>query len=308
MSSTSTTTTTTTLVRSKEATALTLRLTTGSLARQAARTNEYTVSTSGVAPTYLQANLLVLPSRYATDFRNLCARNPVPCPLIAESAAPGDYSRLVSRLPTVDADKLARGLDLRTDCPRYNVYRDSQLVSAGVADVNAEWTSDHVAFLVGCSQSFESALERAGLAIRHSVQDRTVPMYRSNIPLNAAGIFSGATYTVSMRPFPKSQIELVRSISRAYHATHGEPVAWGWDAVARLGIASIDEVQWGDAPLTVDGKPLSTVFGDEDNVPVFWGCGVTTQEAVMKANLEGTVLSHYPGCMLVMDCSENDVL
>ncbi|CAK7215348.1 hypothetical protein SBRCBS47491_002452 [Sporothrix bragantina] len=301
-------TTVTRLTRSKEATALTLRLTTGSLARQAARANEYTNSTSGVAPTYLQANLLVLPSRYADDFRNLCARNPVPCPLIAESATPGDFSRLVSHLPSVDSGKLAGSLDLRTDCPRYNVYKDSQLIKAGVPDVASEWTPDHVAFLVGCSQSFESALERAGLLIRHSVQDRTVPMYRSNIPLNAAGVFSGSTYTVSMRPFPLKDIERVRSISRAYHATHGEPVAWGWDAVARLGIADIDQVQWGQPPLTEDGQPLGTVFGDEDNVPVFWGCGVSTQEAVMKAPLEGTVLAHFPGCMLVMDCGEDDVL
>lgn len=78
--------TTTTFTKSKEATELTLRLTTGSLARQAARTNEFSKTTSGVAPTFLQANLLVLPSRYADDFRKLCARNPVPCPLIAESA------------------------------------------------------------------------------------------------------------------------------------------------------------------------------------------------------------------------------
>ncbi|CAK7219094.1 hypothetical protein SCUCBS95973_003708 [Sporothrix curviconia] len=302
------TTTTTRLVRSKEATALTLRLATGSLARQAARANEYTASTSGVAPTYLQANLLVLPSRYADDFRNLCARNPVPCPLIAESAVPGDFSHLVSHLPSVDSAKLAGSLDLRTDCPRYNVYRDAQLVHAGVPDVAREWTADHVAFLVGCSQSFESALERAGLAVRHSVQDRTVPMYRSNIPLNAAGVFAGSTYTVSMRPFPRRDIDTVRRISRAYHATHGEPVAWGWDAVARLGIADIDQVQWGQPPLTEDGRPLSSVFGDEDNVPVFWGCGVSTQEAVMRAPLEGTVLAHFPGCMLIMDCGEDDVL
>ncbi|CAK7203602.1 hypothetical protein SEUCBS139899_006339 [Sporothrix eucalyptigena] len=300
--------TTTRLTRSKEATELTLRLTTGELARQAARANEYTNSTSGVAPTYLQANLLVLPSRYAADFRNLCARNPVPCPLIAESAAPGDFSRLVSHLPSVSSKSLAEGLDLRTDCPRYNVYKDSKLVHAGVPDVTDQWTEDHVAFLVGCSQSFESALERAGLPVRHSVQDRTVPMYRSNIPLNAAGVFSGSTYTVSMRPFPAKDIERVREISRAYHATHGEPVAWGWDAVARLGVENIDEVQWGQAPLTEDGQPLSTVFGDEENVPVFWGCGVSTQEAVMKAPLEGAILAHFPGCMLIMDCGEDDVL
>ena len=310
MSTTTSTTATTTACRDAEATALMLRLDTGSRARLAARSNEYTKSTSGLAPTYLQANLVVLPSRYAADFRNLCARNPVPCPLVAESSSAGDYSTLKSYLPRLStSSQLAAVLDLRTDCPRYNVYHGSHLTKAGVSDVTDEWTDDHVAFVIGCSQSFESALERAGFPIRHSVQDRTVPMYRTSIPLNPSGIFTGSTYVVSMRPFPRRDIERVRAITRAYLPAHGEPLAWGWDALARLGIADIDVPQWGDAPLTEDGRqPLGSLAGDADNVPVFWGCGVTPQEAIMKAPLEGTILAHAPGHMLVLDCREDDVL
>ncbi|KAH8662419.1 DUF1445 domain-containing protein [Xylariales sp. PMI_506] len=283
-------------------------LKTGLEARLAARQNLYTKSTSGIAATYLQANLMILPSKYADDFRNLCHRNPVPCPLIAESVTKGDFSNLKCYLPRITADELAAQLDLRTDCPRFNVYSGSQLQREGVADIVSEWTDDHVAFVIGCSQSFESALVRAGLEIRHVTHDRTVPMYRSNIPLNASGVFSGSTYVVSMRPFKRSDIERVRDITRRYLPTHGEPVAWGWDALERLGIKNVDDVQWGHAPLTADGRPLSEVFGDEDNVPVFWGCGVTPQEAVMKAPLEGTIMAHCPGHMLVMDCREDDVL
>ncbi|KAH6972401.1 DUF1445 domain-containing protein [Ilyonectria sp. MPI-CAGE-AT-0026] len=303
------TTTTTTIAFTQSLTLTSPSLKTGLEARLAARSNEYTKSTSGLAPKHLQANLIVLPSRYASDFRDLCARNPVPCPLIAESKTIGDYSELRSHLATiVDGGKIASSLDIRTDCPRFNIYHDSKLVKAGVSDIVDQWTSDHVAFLIGCSYSFESALVAAGLPPRHAVLDRNVPMYRSNIPLNPAGVFTGGTYVVSMRPYKKADIEKIRSITRSYLPTHGECVAWGWDALEKLGIQDVDKPQWGDAPLTMDGRPLSKVTGNEEDVPVFWGCGVTPQEAVMKAPLEGAIMAHAPGHMLVLDCLEDDVL
>jgi uncharacterized protein YcsI (UPF0317 family) len=228
--------------------------------------------------------------------------------LIAESAGPGDFSNLKSYLPRISDHDLAASLDIRTDCPRYNVYSGSKLVASPVGDILSQWSEDHIAFIIGCSQSFESALIRAGLEIRHLSQNRTVPMYYTNVPLNPSGVFSGSKYVVSMRPFRRQDIELVREITRGYLPTHGEPIAWGWEAVERLGIENIDRVQWGHEPLTTDGRPLSTVFGDDDNVPVFWGCGVTPQAAVMNAPLEGTIMAHYPGEMLVMDCREDDVL
>lgn len=138
--------------------------------------------------------------------------------------------------------------------------------------------------------------------------DRNVPMYRSNISLNPAGVFERGTYVVSMRPYKKADIPKIREITSRYLPTHGECVAWGWDAVSRLGIEDIDVPQWGDAPLTLDGRPLSAVNGDEENVPVFWGCGVTPQEAVIQGSLEGCIMAHTPGHMLVLDCLENEVL
>lgn len=282
---------------------------TGLDARIAARTNKYTTSTSGLAPSHLQANLIVLPSRYASDFRDLCARNPVPCPLLAESKTPGDFCRLKSHVDTIPSgDMIAADLDLRSDCPRFNVYNDSKLTNEGISDIKSYWSSDHVAFLIGCSYSFESALCSAGLPPRHFVMNRNVPMYRTNIPLNPAGVFTGSTYVVSMRPYKKADIAKIRAITRGYLHTHGECLAWGWDALERLGIKDINNPQWGDAPLTLDQRPLSEVEGDEEHVPVFWGCGVTPQEAVMRAGLEGTVLGHAPGHMLVLDCLEHAIL
>lgn len=282
---------------------------TGEEVRLAARKNTYTAPTAGLAPTYLQANLIVLPSKYAQDFRDLCARNPVPCPLIAESSSPGSFSTLKPHLSSLaEGQRIANQLDIRTDCPKYNVYQDGRLVEEGVTDIKRHWTEDHVAFLIGCSFSFESALAAADLPTCHGVLGRNVPMYRTTIPLNPAGVFVGSTYVVSMRPYKKHEVERVRAITRRYLSTHGECVAWGWKAVHRLGIENIDRPDWGDAPLTLDGRPLGEISGDKDSVPLFWGCGVTPQEAVLRTRLEGVVMSHSPGHMLLLDCVEADVL
>ncbi|PSS28474.1 hypothetical protein M430DRAFT_94501 [Amorphotheca resinae ATCC 22711] len=279
---------------------------TGAEARIAARNNTYTTSTSGIANTFLQANLIVLPSRFASDFRLLCLRNPVPCPLLAESARVGCFDELKSWLPGIEDSRIAAGIDIRRDAPRYMVYEDGELKKFQCADIVEEWSEDHVAFLIGCSYSFENALTAAGLPPRHAVMGRNVPMYRTRLPLCPAGIFTGATYVVSMRMYKRSEVETVRDVTRPYVATHGEPIAWGWEAVKELGIEDIHVPEWGDAPLTLEGKHLSEE--DKDMVPVFWGCGVTPQEAVMKAKLPGVVLGHAPGHMIVVDVREWEVL
>lgn len=280
---------------------------TGLKARQAARSNTWTSWTSGLAPSYIQANLIILPSSFATDFRLLCHRNPVPCPLLAESRSVGSFGQVKSWLKDIPDSAIAIDLDIRRDAPRYMVYRDGVLTEFEAPDITKEWTSDHVAFLIGCSYSFETALAQQGLMPRQIIMERNVPMYRTNIPLCPAGVFTGATYVVSMRPYREDQIEAVRDITRPYVATHGEPMAWGWDAVRRLGIKDINAPEWGDEPLTLEGRALKD--GNEKGiVPVFWGCGVTPQEAVMRANIPGTVMAHAPGHMLVLDVREQDIL
>ncbi|PGH31617.1 hypothetical protein GX50_05608 [[Emmonsia] crescens] len=274
--------------------------------RQNARKNVITF-TSGLAPTYLQANLICLPSRYAQDFRLLCQRNPVPCPLLAESKSVGKYSDLKSWMANIRDSDIAADIDLRTDIPRYMVYRDGKLAKFQCQNIVEDWTEDHVGFLVGCSFSFEGALTAARLPPRHTVMQRNCPMYRTNIPLCPAGVFTQGTFVVSMRPYALDRIDDVRIITRPYVRTHGEPIAWGWDAVRELGIEDIDSPEWGDTPLAIDGKPFgSTTEGNV--VPVFWGCGVTPQEAVIRANLQGVVMAHAPGHMLVLDVKEDEVL
>lgn len=304
---------------------------TGLDVRLAARLGKHTGPTSGLAPGFLQANMLVLPAEYADDFRRLCARNPVPCPLIAESSSPGRYDAVTTTASTKGGRTSLNmtDCDLRTDMPAYMVYKDSKLVESHCGNIKEHWTADHVGFLIGCSYSFETALAAAGLAPRHVVLGRNVPMYRTSLPLCPAGVFTGATYVVSMRPYARRDVDRVRAITRRFGATHGEPIAWGWEeAGARLGIRNVDEPEWGDAPLTLEGKPLGEEYierrrrrtetmdgkglgdedGEEEEIPVFWGCGVTPQEAVMRAGLKGVVMAHAPGHMLVLDAKDEDIV
>lgn len=160
--------------------ASTFPLKTGAEVRLAARDNGITL-TSGLAPSYLQANLIVLPSCYAEDFRLLCARNPVPCPLLAESACVGSFEQLKSHIEGISGQQMASSFDIRQDVPSYMIYEDGRLVESHTSSIVAKWSSDHVAFLIGCSYSFETALCAAGLTPRHTLMERNVPMYRTNI-------------------------------------------------------------------------------------------------------------------------------
>src|SRR5215475_6453223 len=152
---------------------------TGRDARLAARAGAFKGQTAGVAPGYVQGNLAVLPANLAGDFLRFCHLNPKPCPLLAASA-PGDF-----RLPT-----LADDLDIRTDLPRYRVFRRGELVDEP-ADIRAHWRDDLVAFVLGCSFSFEEALVAEGLPIRHIEHNVRVPMYRTSIACQSAGPFAG---------------------------------------------------------------------------------------------------------------------
>ncbi|OXG28465.1 hypothetical protein C367_02387 [Cryptococcus neoformans Ze90-1] len=264
------------------------RFSTGKEVRLACRSGSFRGPTSGHCPSQIQTNLLVIPSRFADDFRGLCKRNPVSCPLIAESLAPGNTG-----LPR----DVAEDVDVRTDAPGYNIYKDGKLYAKDVRDCKEWWAEDSVAFLIGCSFTFEQALVDAGLTPRHQELERNVPMYRTNIPLCPSGIFSG-TMVVSMRPYKPEKVDAVRAVTRPYIHTHGEPVAWGPDAVTQLGIADLLNPEFGEAPVLREGE-----------VPVFWGCGVTPQVVVMSSpELIGFSIGHGPGKMLCLDKEIKDIL
>ena len=247
---------------------------TGRDARLAARTGGFRGQTAGVAPGYVQGNLAILPGDLAADFLRFCQLNPKSCPLLAASA-PGDH-----RLPT-----LADDLDIRTDLPRYRVFRQGELIDEP-ADIHAYWRDDLVAFVLGCSFSFEEALVEAGIELRHISLNVTVPMYRTSIATVSVGSFHGPM-VVSMRPLKPADAIRAIQITTRFPAVHGAPVHIGKPEL--IGIADLMKPDYGD-PL-----PLKA-----DEIPVFWACGVTPQSVVATAKPEFCI-AHYPGCMLVTD-------
>jgi len=238
--------------------------------RAACRNEQLSGTTAGLASEYIQANLIVLPMSYAQDFKHLCIRNPVPLPLIT----------------TCDGYKLD-DIDIRTDLPLYNIFENGELI-ATKKNIVQEWTGDYCAFIIGCSFTFEGALCRNHLIPRHIQLNTIVPMYNTKYKLLPAGVFANMNLVVSMRPYTPAQLEKVRSITSTYVHTHGEPIAWGEEGMKWLGIDDIDHPDYGEA----------TIF-EQDEIPVFWGCGVTSAQVVSL--VKGSVMCHAPGCMLLLN-------
>jgi uncharacterized protein YcsI (UPF0317 family) len=247
--------------------------------RQACRQGRWDKPTAGVCDGIVQANLMIVPHEAAFDFLLFCQRNPKPCPVIE----------------VVEAGRVepacAPGADLRTDLPRYRVYRDGRL-AAEPADVRDLWRDDLVSFLIGCSFSFEEALLAAGVPVRHVEACSNVPMYRTTRATAPAGRFRGPL-VVSMRPVPAPLVPRAVQVTGRYERVHGAPVQVG--APEALGIADLSRPDWGD--------PVEVRAGE---VPVFWACGVTPQAVALASGLSFCI-THAPGHMFVTDLRNADL-
>ncbi|MBW8482269.1 putative hydro-lyase [Actinomadura parmotrematis] len=235
--------------------------------------------TAGWCAGWAQANLIAVPKDQAYDVLLFAQRNPKPCPVL-DVTEPGE--------PTA---RIFRG-DLRTDLPGYVVYENGVPV-AETADAAEHWRPDLVAFLIGCSFTFEGALREAGVPVRHVDQGVNVPMYRTDRTCRRAGGLGGPL-VVSMRPVPADRVADAVRITARYPAVHGAPVHVG-DPGA-LGIADLDRPDFGD-PVEVR----------VDEIPVFWACGVTPQAAVMHSRPEFAI-GHAPGHMAITDARDSAYL
>lgn len=233
--------------------------------------------TAGWAGGYAQANLIAVPANWAYDVLLFCQRNPKPCPVL-DVTDPGSATT-----------PLAPDADLRTDLPRYRVWRDGELV-AEPTDITDIWRDDLVTFLIGCSFTFESALARSGVPLRHVEQGRNVAMYVTNRPCRPAGRIHGPM-VVSLRPIPAELTETAATVSGRMPAVHGAPVHAG--DPGELGITDLTRPDFGDP---VDAEP-----GD---IPMFWACGVTPQAAVMDSR-PPVAITHAPGHMFVTDVPDS---
>ena len=238
------------------------------------RREKWVKPTAGLAMGYAQANLVILPRKYAFDFLLFCQRNPKPCPLL-EVLDPGKFR----------TEFLSKNADIRTDIPRYNIYQKGNLVKT-VSDIRSLWKSDFVTFLIGCSFSFEEALLRSKIPIRHIEENKNVPMFMTNVPCESAGVFHGPM-VVTMRPVPPDKVTRAVQITARYASVHGAPVHIG--DPSKIGIRNLNRPDFGD-PVTLR----------KEEIPVFWACGVTPQAVVMRAKPE-LCITHTPGHMFISD-------
>jgi uncharacterized protein YcsI (UPF0317 family) len=242
--------------------------------RQLIREGRWTRPTSGLCLGHAQANMAILPRDLAFDFLLFAQRNPKPCPLL-EVLDPG----------SPEPRRIAPGADIRTDLPKYRVYRYGVLEDEPT-DIRTYWRDDFVTFLIGCSFTFEAGLVQAGVPVRHMELDRNVSMYITNIACEPAGIFHGPM-VVSMRPIPAAQVAKAVQVSGRYPSVHGAPVHIG--SPETLGVKDIQKPDFGDITVFKPGE-----------VPVFWACGVTPQTVAMTVKPE-LMISHCPGHMFLTD-------
>lgn len=252
-----------------------LALATPAQVRQAVRSRRWTGATVGMARGHIQANLAILPQRHAFDFLRFCLLNPKPCPLIEVLDAGDPRPR-----------SCAADADLRTDLSRYRVFRNGELVEE-VPDLLGLWRDDHVAFLMGCSLSFDQAMLDAGIPLRHLDADTgRIPVYHSSIACTPAGMLRG-NMMVSMRPIPRRLLVATIETTGRHPIAHGSPVHVG--DPADIGIADLGHT-YSNPPVPVR----------DDEIPVFWGCGVTPQSVAMASGIP-EMITHATGHMFLTD-------
>ncbi len=245
--------------------------------RDVIRKGEFTLPTTGLCEGYAQGNLVILPEKLAYDFLLFCQRNPKACPLLEVSDAGA------RTFPT-----FANGSDITRDVPRYRIYRDGVLTEEcnDVTTLFDSYPERLVSFLIGCSFSFEFELLAAGVPVRQIEEGVNVPMYDTSIPCASAGVFSG-NMVVSMRPIPHQKVPMAVAITAGMPRVHGAPIQIG--SPEAIGIADLAKPDYGD--------PVTIYPGE---VPVFWPCGVTPQNAVMHSK-PSLAITHAPGHMFITD-------
>lgn len=230
--------------------------------------------TSGMCAGYAQANLCILPKDYAFDFLLFCMRNPKPCPILE-----------VGDVGSREFKAMASEGDVCTDFPKYRIWKNGVLEKE-VTDISEYWQDDFVYFLIGCSFSFESEMLEADIPVRHIEENVNVPMFNTNIELASAGAFHG-NMVVSMRPIPNDLVVKAVEVTAAMPKVHGAPIQIGNPET--IGILDVNHPDYGDS-----------VTINEGEVPVFWPCGVTPQNAVMQTK-PPIAITHAPGHMFITD-------
>lgn len=237
--------------------------------RIACREGRYDGTTRGLALGYVQCNLVILRERYAYPFLLYCQRNQRACPVL-EVTDVGDY----------EPRQMAKGADLRTDLPRYAIYRSGERLE-DARDIYDLWQPDFVAFLIGSGITFDDALERAGVPT-----DRNRWVLRTSVPTIPAGMFHGPL-VVTMRWLTPEQAIIATQVTARFPFNHGAPIHIGDPRAIGADLAN-----------PYFGPPVENI--PPNVVPVFWACGVTPHEAALAARID-IMITHAPAHGFVTD-------
>ena len=238
--------------------------------------------TAGMCAGYAQANLVILPPEYAADFEEFAKLNPFPCPIL----------EIIKGTPETHA--MGEGANICTDIPRYRVYENG-VFTKELTDASDYWKEGYVGFLIGCSFSFEEALIREGIDVRHITQGRNVPMFKVGIQTTPAGPFSGPM-VCSMRPMTPENAQKAYDITAKMPNVHGAPVWMGpVEKLDEIGVKDPMKPDYGEAVDIYPGELLA-----------FWPCGVTPQAAVENAK-PPIVITHAPGHMFITDILNSEL-
>lgn len=242
--------------------------------REIIRRGEWTGPTRGLAMGYVQANLAILPRAEAFDFLAFCQRNPAACPVL-EVTDVGDPETKIT----------TPGADLRTDLPRYRIFRDGELIDE-VADIKRYWRDDLVAFLLGCNNTFDALFLANDIPVRKLEAMSGAGAFKTNIPCKPAGKFRGPM-VVSLEPMPIDKAIRATQVTSRFPLAHGAPIHFGDPSL--IGIQDIQRPDWGTSPPMKPG-----------DIPVFWACGITPQAVALEARVE-IMISHTPAHMFITD-------
>jgi uncharacterized protein YcsI (UPF0317 family) len=239
---------------------------------------EFTKPTAGYCEGYVQANMLVLPKEYAASFEEFAKQNAKAIPVL-EIIKGSHYSQT-----------LAKGANLLNELPLYDIVENGEVVKS-VTNIEEYYNDDMVFFLIGCSFTFETSLLNSGISLRHVDLKSNVTMFDTNIELTPIDIFKG-NMVVSMRPIKKERVADACVLTSHFPNMHGTPIQVGYPDM--IGIKDLQKPDYGDA---VEIK--------DDEIPLFWPCGVTPQNVLKEIKLPFAI-THSPGHMFVSDKKDSD--
>lgn len=235
--------------------------------------SDFNKSTAGFCIGNVQANMLVIPKKYADSFEEFAKKNSKAIPIL-EVVSNSHYSKT-----------LAKGANLLDELPSYDIFENGILVNR-VSNIIEYYKKDLVFFLIGCSFTFENSLVNNGIELRHIKENKNVSMYNTNIKLNSVDIFKGQM-VVSMRPIKKQKVAQACVITSHFPNMHGTPIHIGYPEM--IGIKEINQPDYGDY---IEIK--------SDEIPVFWACGVTPQNVLRNVKIPFAI-THSPGHMFISD-------